>query len=422
MQEPELVVEGVWKKFHKGQFHDSLRDLIPSMAKRLLGRGPKTHQLGHCDFWALRDISFRVGPGEALGVIGPNGAGKSTLLKILSRILRPDRGRVLVRGRVGALIEIAAGFHPDLTGKENVFLQGAIIGMKRSEVARKFDRIVDFSGIAEFIDTPIKRYSSGMNARLGFAIAAHLDTDLLLIDEVLAVGDMSFQARCYDRLNEIRDSGVPIVFVSHNLQAVTSLCDRAVLLRQGQRPVLGSTSEILSAYTQASSSSTDDRVANWHAEIVDSRERAVLHKSITPGEEILLRLDVTAAASLPRCGLAIHVRRSDGVLMFDGSSTIDGVPTINLPTGGTLRCTVAFHANVLRGSYFVDATLFDSQRRWSRIPLGTVASFVVHETTRWGGCAELAPRYDLQLAGPQLTQAQMLPDVLTRSNVESESP
>src|SRR6476661_7746469 len=174
----------VWKKFRYGEVHDSLRDLIPALGKRLIGRGAAARDLRSGDFWALRDVSFEVVPGEALGIIGPNGAGKSTILKLLTRIVRPTRGSCAVRGRIGALIELSAGFHPDLTGRENVFLQGSIMGMQRREIAGKFDEIVEFAGIPDFIDTPVKRYSNGMHARLGFSIAAHLDPDVLIIDEV----------------------------------------------------------------------------------------------------------------------------------------------------------------------------------------------------------------------------------------------
>ena len=191
MATPGIEFHHVWKRFRRGELHDSLRDLLPAMAKRLVGRAQRADELRTGDFWALKDVSFRVEPGQALGIIGPNGAGKSTVLKILTRILRPNRGGCTVRGRIGALIEVAAGFHPDLTGRENVFLQGAIMGMSAADTLRKFDEIVEFSGIADFIDTPVKRYSSGMNARLGFSIAVHLDPDVLIIDEVLAVGDYS---------------------------------------------------------------------------------------------------------------------------------------------------------------------------------------------------------------------------------------
>src|SRR4051812_1724059 len=245
-----VVFDHVWKKFRRGERHDSLRDLVPAMASRLLRRRP-ADALSEQEFWAVRDVSFEVGPGEALGIVGPNGAGKSTILKLLTKILRPTRGRMDMQGRVGALIEVAAGFHPDLTGRENVFLQGAIMGMPRSEIARKFDAIVDFSGVEDFIDTPVKRYSSGMNARLGFAIAAHLDPDVLLIDEVLSVGDVGFQERCVTRMRELLARGIPLVFVSHNLAAVVELCTRAILIDRGEVRFDGRPAEAVAAFRQA---------------------------------------------------------------------------------------------------------------------------------------------------------------------------
>ncbi|HWB15833.1 MAG TPA: ATP-binding cassette domain-containing protein, partial [Vicinamibacterales bacterium] len=168
MSEPGIIFDAVWKKFRLGQHHDSLRDLIPATARRLIGRGPVADDLQPSEFWAVRDVSFRVRPGEALGIIGPNGSGKSTTLKLLTKILKPTRGAAAVRGRIGALIEIAAGFHQDLSGRDNVYLQGAIMGMKRAEIKARFDEIVEFAGVSDFIDTQVKRYSSGMNARLGF--------------------------------------------------------------------------------------------------------------------------------------------------------------------------------------------------------------------------------------------------------------
>lgn len=199
MAEGSVLFDNVSKKFARGERVNSLRDLLPAVMSSV-ARRRQTMPLNTEEFWALRNVSFEVKAGQALGIIGPNGAGKSTALKVLTRILRPDIGRSVVRGRVGALVEIASGFHADLTGRENVFMQAAIMGMKRVEVQRKFDEIVDFAGVGEFIDTPVKRYSSGMNARLGFSVAAHLDPDVLLIDEVLSVGDLSFQEKCYERM------------------------------------------------------------------------------------------------------------------------------------------------------------------------------------------------------------------------------
>jgi ABC-type polysaccharide/polyol phosphate transport system ATPase subunit len=186
------------------------------------------------DFWALRDVSFEVQRGEALGIIGPNGAGKSTLLKLLASITTPTEGEIVIRGRLAALIEVGSGFHPELTGRENVYLSGAILGMKRREIAHKFDRIVEFAGVARFIEMPVKWYSSGMYVRLGFAIAAHLDPDILLLDEVLAVGDAAFQEQCLARIRELRRAGTTAVFISHDLTAVEQLCDRVLLIEGGQ--------------------------------------------------------------------------------------------------------------------------------------------------------------------------------------------
>jgi ABC-type polysaccharide/polyol phosphate transport system ATPase subunit len=243
-----IVFDGVSKKFRRGEHHDSLRDLVPALAARLLGRQP-TRKVD--EFWAVKDVSFEVGAGQAMGIIGHNGAGKSTILKLLTRILKPNRGSCAVTGRIGALIEVAAGFHPDLTGRENIYLQGAIVGMKRAEIARKFDEIVDFAGIGEFIDTPVKRFSSGMNARLGFAVAASLDPDVLIIDEVLSVGDAQFQARCVARMRELRARGVPLVFVSHNLPAVQDLCTTALLMKRGEVVFQGPVAETLQHYRRA---------------------------------------------------------------------------------------------------------------------------------------------------------------------------
>src|SRR6185312_6546182 len=194
---------------------------------------------------ALSDVSFTVDPGQALGIIGPNGAGKSTILKVLSRILRPTLGSYVVRGRIGSLIEVAAGFHPDLTGRENIFLLGAIMGMSSVQVRQKMDAIIAFSEIEDFIDTPVKRYSSGMNARLGFSIAAHLDPDVLIIDEVLAVGDYAFQRKAFGHIRTLARSGMPVVVVSHQLDRVAELCTHALLFARGKAVLSGTPTEVI---------------------------------------------------------------------------------------------------------------------------------------------------------------------------------
>src|SRR6266498_2021833 len=200
------------------------------------------------EFWALRDVSFEVQRGEALGIIGRNGAGKSTILKLLANITRPTAGKITINGRLSALIEVGSGFHQDLTGRENIYLSGSILGMNRSEITRKLDSIIDFAGIRQFIDTPVKRYSSGMYVRLGFSIAAHLEPDILLLDEVLAVGDAEFQAKCVNRINELHRQGRTIVFISHDLAAVERLCDRVLLLNRGQISADGSARDVIRKY------------------------------------------------------------------------------------------------------------------------------------------------------------------------------
>ena len=203
------------------------------------------------DFWALRGVSLDVEPGEVVGVIGPNGAGKSTLLKLLSRITAPTEGEIRIRGRLAALIEVGSGFHPELTGRENVFLSGTILGMRRRDIAARFDSIVEFSGVGTYIDMPVKWYSSGMYVRLGFSVAAHLEPDILLVDEVLAVGDAAFQAQCLRRIQELRHRGTTIVFISHDLGTVERLCSRAVLLREGRVKADGSARDVVTAYQRA---------------------------------------------------------------------------------------------------------------------------------------------------------------------------
>jgi lipopolysaccharide transport system ATP-binding protein len=246
MNDYALEVQNVSKTFRRGEKYNSLRDVVPAWTRRLMGRGAP--EADARDFWALKDVSFGVRRGEAFGIIGGNGAGKSTILKLLTRIMLPTRGSVIANGRISALIEVGAGFHRDLTGRENIFLNGAILGMTREEIRRRFDAIVAFSGLEDFIDTPVKRYSSGMFARLGFSVAAHVDPDILLVDEVLSVGDYVFQRKCVERMNEVIASGVTIIFVSHNLRELANLCPQSLLLEKGAVQVIGPTDEVIRTY------------------------------------------------------------------------------------------------------------------------------------------------------------------------------
>jgi len=239
MTEPIIQVSDLSKRYHIGvrerymTFRQALVDVIATPIKRLRNFGRSSHREADT-VWALKDISFNVAPGEVVGFIGRNGAGKSTLLKVLSRVTEPTTGRATLRGRVGSLLEVGTGFHPELTGRENVFLSGAILGMSRREIKQRFNEIVDFAGVETFIDTPVKRYSNGMRVRLGFAVAAHLEPEIMMIDEVLAVGDAAFQAKCLGKMNDVSRAGRTVLFVSHNMSAISRLCNRACVLDAGR--------------------------------------------------------------------------------------------------------------------------------------------------------------------------------------------
>jgi lipopolysaccharide transport system ATP-binding protein len=245
---PAVRADGVAKHYRLGTLerYPTLREVLAAPFRR--ARATRPPPPGGDSLWALRDVSFEVEPGEVLGIIGRNGAGKSTLLKILSRITEPTAGVIELRGRVGSLLEVGTGFHPELTGRENVFLNGAILGMRRAEIARQFDAIIAFSETERFVDTPVKYFSSGMYMRLAFAVAAHLEPEILIVDEVLAVGDAAFQRKCLGRMDQVAHGGRTVLFVSHNMDAVRRLCRRSLLLQHGRVEVLGPTADVLARY------------------------------------------------------------------------------------------------------------------------------------------------------------------------------
>ncbi|MEM7011040.1 MAG: ABC transporter ATP-binding protein [Verrucomicrobiota bacterium] len=238
---------GLGKKYRLGETHSrkTLRETIQSAPRQLLGLGSRRSQE---EFWALKDFDLEVQAGEVLGIVGANGAGKSTLLKLLSRITEPTAGRIEIQGRVASLLEVGAGFHSELTGKENVYLNGSILGMTRAEIRSAFDEIVDFAGVEKFLDTPVKRYSSGMRVRLAFAVAAHLEPEILIIDEVLAVGDAAFQKKCLNRMDDVATSGRTVLFVSHQLPSLQSLCTRGIQLRDGEKVFEGTIGDTITNY------------------------------------------------------------------------------------------------------------------------------------------------------------------------------
>jgi len=261
MNDPIIQVNNLSKRFiidHEGQSqYSTFRDMISHNVKKVLPKGRKAARTVHSkeDFWALKDVNFEVLRGERVGVVGRNGAGKSTLLKILSRITEPTTGTIRLKGRVASLLEVGTGFHPELTGRENIFLNGAILGMTSVEIKKKFDEIVDFSGVERFLDTPVKRYSSGMYVRLAFAVAAHLEPEILIIDEVLAVGDMEFQKKCLGKMEDVSNrEGRTVLFVSHNLQAISTLTNKVILLSAGSKVFEGNTDQGIQKYLEYMSS------------------------------------------------------------------------------------------------------------------------------------------------------------------------
>lgn len=393
MSDIALSVEGVYKKFRKGELFDSLRDLLPALGARLFRRTPPGQlQLATKEFWALQDVSFAVQRGEAFGIVGSNGAGKSTMLKLLSGIMQPTRGRIAVNGRLSALIEVSAGFHPDLTGRENIYLNGAILGMTRAEIRQRFDAIVEFSGLEEFLDTPVKRYSSGMFARLGFSVAAHVEPDILIVDEVLSVGDYLFQQKCLDRMREILASGATVVFVSHNLHAVTTLCTRAALLEHGRLVHVGASNDVIKTY-----------LTRGHEARAQEPDRDIRLTDVTVGPagqsrvtfdtDETVEVTVQAAAATPHRDMSVVIEIVDlnQYKVFDTCTQRLGAGPLALAAGESLRCTFTVQLRLAAGTYHVNAYLY---RYVTNVPFDrwlSAATFFVSETPTMKGIANLSP-------------------------------
>ena len=328
------------------------------------------------DFWALQDISFEVKRGESLGIIGPNGAGKSTILKIFSRIMRPTSGAMIVNGRLSALIEVSAGFHQDLTGRENIYLNGTILGMTRREIDSKLDQIIEFSGIEEFIDTPVKRYSSGMYARLGFSVAAHGDPDVLIVDEVLSVGDLVFQQRCMDRMREVLTAGTTVLFVSHNLKAVTELCSRSILLKNGKAAAIGPTDSVVREYLNSSREQYHvTKEKSVYISQVTVRGKDGERSTFESGETAFLDVEVTAREPLEKLAVVIWLTDETEYLLFDTSTERLGHAPFSLKAEESYRCTFELTLNIAHGTFNVCVAVYryDIQKTYdSQLPAQTL--------------------------------------------------
>jgi len=389
---PSLVFDSVWKRFRRGAVHDSLRDLVPAMVRRLVGRDRKVAEDSR-HFWALRDLSFEVNPGDVLGIIGGNGAGKSTTLKILCRIMDPTRGTVKTTGKIGALIEVSAGFHQDLTGRQNVFLQGAIMGMRKAEVRRKFDEIVEFAGISDFIDTPVKRYSSGMNARLGFSIAAHLEPDILIIDEVLAVGDAAFQRKAFGRIKSMATAGAPVVLVSHQLDRIAELCTKAILLESGAVRMTGAPMDCINEYLHGVSKDATERTAA--SGIYFERILAPNGPAVYSGEDLTVIVEGRAELAQLRPTWSPAVRVTDQGTGLDVYLVTGLQREIPLPVRGKFKHRLTFQMNVPPGSYDVHAYVLDSADG-THVVTGIKLRVDVLERMPFFGPTQMNSRWDVQ--------------------------
>jgi lipopolysaccharide transport system ATP-binding protein len=357
-----ITVESLSKRYELGalrQQHTQLRDQLVDLV-----RAPFRKRAPKDVLWALRDVSFKVDEGEVVGIIGRNGAGKSTLLKILSKITYPTSGRVLTRGRVAALLEVGTGFHEELTGRENIFLNGSIMGMKKREVDAKLDAIVEFSGMQRFIDTPIKRYSSGMRMRLGFAVAAHLEPDVLIVDEVLAVGDAAFQKKCLSAMQDLRGGGRTVLFVSHNMAAVENLCSRGIWIANGRVQLDGPTHEVIEAYMGSFASS--DSASNELTAVDGRRGTGEIRytrveflstdgnfQTVTrAGKSLVIRLHYHANEPIARPSFVVRMYTDLGTLVTETGNWHHGLDIPLIPAGDGYLDLEIESLNLLPGRYY----------------------------------------------------------------------
>jgi lipopolysaccharide transport system ATP-binding protein len=373
---------------------DSVQRLVTQPAERLraLVRRSEAETI-----WALKDVSFELGKGEVLGIVGRNGAGKSTLLKILSRITEPTEGYADISGRLASLLEVGTGFHPELTGRDNIFLNGAILGMRRGEIASKFEEIVEFAGVEKFIDTPVKRYSSGMYMRLGFAVAAHLDPDILVVDEILSVGDQEFQRKSLGKMREVTGEGRTILFVSHNMAAIRSLCDRAIMLDKGRVVASGDVETVVTTYLENAEAAGQSGAAEipkfrsrkgtaearfTHVQVLDDRGRSASRLYL--GQPFTIAMTFDAGTFVNGAIFEVGISTLDGIRVATAFSTDGGEQPWPLPTG---RAGVALELDVglMPGRYAIDLAMHHSVSGWTIDVVDRVLEFETLNTAESGG-------------------------------------
>jgi lipopolysaccharide transport system ATP-binding protein len=377
---PIIKVEKLSKKYRigTGPAHSTIRDAVSDLIRSPLSLIRRNGKSEERTFWAIKDVSFEVMPGEVVGIVGRNGAGKSTLLKILSRITEPTVGQVDFYGRVGSLLEVGTGFHPELTGRENIYLNGAILGMKRSEIERKFDEIVDFSEIEKFIDTPVKHFSSGMYVRLAFAVAAHLDPEILIVDEVLAVGDFAFQKKCLDRMHAFSREGRTVIFVTHDMSVLSKLCQKGILLREGRVVLEGEMKSVIKCYMNSGVTSRQE----WERTSADLGGRGLTIRSVKvlSSENALTEIfqsdescfiEVIYQVNGPDISgrILLEIETGEGEIVLT-TTDCDGNGGIDMPREPgiyTCRCTIPPHL-LAPGTYFINAAASRTNKQeWDRV-------------------------------------------------------
>jgi lipopolysaccharide transport system ATP-binding protein len=356
---PVIEINQLGKKYRirKTEPYLSLRDAITDSVKTVFRKREDTKK----DFWALQDINLNISAGERVGIIGRNGAGKSTLLKILSRISLPTTGHAIVRGRLSSLLEVGTGFHPELTGRENIYLNGSILGLKKAEISKQFDAIVDFSGVAPFLETPLKNYSSGMQLRLAFAVAAHLEPEVLLIDEVLAVGDMEFQKKCLGKMEEVsRQHGRTILFVSHNMNQLKHLCNTAVLLDQGKISFYGDTADAIKKYSESIYIHKNYIWQNNDAakefsltEVAMKNKNGIISRPVKAGEDFFIEISIAARQSISNSIISVRFTNQENVPVYTTTNADKELHFTNI-TAGKHRYRIPVPVNLfLPGRYSI---------------------------------------------------------------------
>lgn len=403
-----IEVKNLSKRYRIGRSTLSLKSLLG-------GRKNSQQEQYH---WAVKDVCFGLKPGESLGIIGPNGAGKTTILKLLSRITYPTAGEIHVNGRFSALIELGAGFHPDLSGRENIYLNGTLLGMRREEIQERFERIVEFAGIGDYLDTPVKRYSSGMYARLGFSVAAHVDPEILLVDEVLAVGDMAFQKKCYDHMLKLRDNGTTLIFISHNLQAVQRVCSRCIVMYRGHKVFEGAPAEATAEYSNIIRRSAAElshlgpvesgiaqRVMTHQAviqEIVMLDQAGEPTLTVSSGDTVRVRAKIAFHDQAPAPVFACLIQKPDGQFVYNFTTNWANITTPTFSAGTEAEVEFSLKVNLVEGMYYLGLNIAynDLTRYYDRID--RALDFVVIGNDGARGVADLKAEFNVFMKTPEI--------------------